>query len=61
MVQSKQITLLKSWMGCPPGMEHNLIKAKADQLIKAGIAEPTSKPKKTGGVKHRMVTSPTNE
>lgn len=60
-VPSTQITLLKTWMGCPPGMKHNLMKVKADQLIKAGIAEPTGKPKKTTGAKHRMMESPTHE
>jgi len=46
-VEAMEVILLEPWMGFPIGMKRNLIKLKAEDLIKHGVAEPANKPKPT--------------
>jgi len=43
-VEATKVTLLEEWMGKPAGSKHDLIKAKADDLIRRGVAEKTKAP-----------------
>ena len=58
-VEAMEVILLEPWMGFPIGMKRNLIKLKAEDLIKHGVAEPANKPirKQQPAAKNRAVLS----